>query len=380
MSALRILDPIRPELLRLDAYDLIVELGGPTLARLPGVGIERPRAVVVLQHGDERTGLDALLTVLRDHRPLPYDLHILVGNVEAAIATPGFAHRMLPHQTDMNRAWYEEGEAGAGHDAVSAAAREALVRLRSLGLSALVDLHNTTGENPFHAVVATDDPAEVGLAALFTPLIVRWDQQLHALVEGLRGHCVAVTVECGRVGNPDALTFAIDGLRRFLDTPAPDSLPVPDDVHLLSRMRRVIVDPGATLRFGGRDSTDPRLAADVVVAAGVEDRNGVEQPEGWLLATVRPGHERSVRVIDTDGSDVSSELLTVEHGEIRVRTVTTPLMMTRTVAATRADCLTYLLERVPRPVSWAESQAATSSPANRSSSGTLVATSDQRSS
>jgi hypothetical protein len=394
VSVLRIIDPIEPELLRRDAESFIAELGGPTLARLPGTGIERPRAIVALQHGDERTGLDALLEVLRDHPLLPYDLHLLFGNVEAALEPPGFAHRMLPHQTDMNRAWFEIDEPGAGHDSVSAAAREALVRLRALGLAALVDLHNTTGENPFHAIVATDEPANVGLAALFTPLVVHWDQHLHTLMEGLRGHCVAATIECGRVGSDAAHAFAVDGLRRFLAASAPDVLPIPEDIHFLSRMRRVVVDPSATLAFGGRSADDPRLVADVVVAAGVEDRNGIEQRPGWLLASVRPGHERSVRVLDTDGADVTDVLLVVDRGEVHVRTVTTPLMMTRTVAATRADCLTYLLERAEPPAAWASwstsatsaygawpaSHAATSNPANRSSSGTLVGTSDHSSS
>ena len=348
VSGLRLLDPLPPELLRRDALQLLQELGGPTLARLPGTGSgeQRARAVVVLQHGDERTGLDALLEVLRDHPPLPYDLHVLFGNVEAALEPPGFAHRMLPHQTDMNRAWFEEGEPGAGHDAVSVAAREALARLRSLDLDAVLDLHNTTGENPFHAIVATKDSASVGLAALFTPLVVLWDQDLHTLMEGLRDHCVAATVECGRPDNPEAHAFAVDGLRRFLAAERPDALPVPPDVRLLSRMRRVIVDPGATLRFGGIDPSDRRLVADVVVAPDVELRNGLEQEAGWLLATTRPGRERSIRVIDTDGSDVTDQLLSVERGEVRVRVPATPLMMTRTEAAARADCLTYLLERV----------------------------------
>jgi hypothetical protein len=343
---LRLLDPIGPDHLRLTPERLLAELGGPTLARLPGRGTGRPRAVVVLQHGDERTGLDALLAVLRDHPPLPYDLHLLFGNVEAALAPPGFAHRMLPHQTDMNRAWFDDGQPGAAHDAVSVAAREALVRLRALDLVALVDLHNTTGDNPFHAIVATQDAATIGLAAMFTPLIVRWDQRLHTLLEGLRGHCLAVTVECGRLGTEASLAYAVDSLRRFLATTDPDALPVPPDVHLLSRMRRVIIDPGASLRFGGIDPDDGRLAADVVVAAGVERRNGVEQEPGWLLATVRPGHERSIRVMDTDGSEVTEELLSIDRGEVRVRLTTTPLMMTRSEPATRADCLTYLLERI----------------------------------
>lgn len=358
MSVLRHIDPIGPELLELDAWGLLDELGGPTLARLPGAGTARPRAVVVLQHGDERTGLDALLVVLRDHAPLEYDLHVLFGNVEAALAAPGFAHRMLSHQPDMNRAWSEDGEPGAGHDRLSVATREALRELRALDLSALIDLHNTSGDNPSHAIIGVQHAANIGLAALFTPLVVLWDQHRHTLMEAMRGHCIAATIECGLPGTQRSLAFAVDGLRRFLAAPEPDAIAVPPDVRLLSRMRRVEIAPDASLRFGGARARRPRPAADpgadpgadddadVVIAADVELRNGAEQEPGWLLATVRPGREDAVRVLDTDGSDVTDDLLVTHDGEVRVRVATTPLMMTRTVAATRADCLTYLLERI----------------------------------
>jgi hypothetical protein len=343
VSVLRLIDPIGPELLQLDAWSLLNELGGPTLARLPGAGTERPRAVVVLQHANERTGLDAVLEVLSDHPRLPYDLHILFGNIEAALAAPGFAHRMLSHQPDMNRAWHPEGHPGAGVDRLSAANREALRHLLALDLSALVDLHNTTGENPFHAIVARRTSANIGLAALFTPLVVLWDQHRHTLMEALGGHCANVAVECGRVG-AHAHRFAVDALHRFLAAPDPDAIPVPPDVELLSRMRRVEIDPDASLRFGGVDGMT--LDADVVVAADVELRNGEYQEPGWLLATVRDGRDDAIRVIDIDGSDVTDELLVTVGEEVRVRVATTPLMMTRTIAATRADCLTYLLERI----------------------------------
>lgn len=354
MSVLRIIDPIGPELLQLDAWELLTVLGGPTLARMPGSGTGRPRAVVVLQHGDERTGLDALLEVLRDHPPLTFDLHLLFGNVEAALAAPGFAHRMLSHQPDMNRSWCDDGTPGAGRDRLSVATREALRHLRALDLVALIDLHNTTGDNPFHALIAGRTSAAVGLAALFTPTVVLWDQRRHTLLEALHAHCACVAVECGLPGDARSLAFAVDGLRRFLSSPDPDVIPVPPDVRLLSRMRRVEVSRDASLRFGGREARhhlspdDPHAGddADVVIAADVERRNGVEQEPGWVLATVRRGHEDAIRVVDTDGTDVTDELLEIVDDEVRVRVATTPLMMTRTVAATRADCLTYLLERI----------------------------------
>jgi len=344
VSVLRLIDPIGRELLELDAWSLLERLGGPTLARLPGRGGARPRAVVVLQHADERTGLDALLEVLRDHPPLPYDLHILFGNVEAALAAPGFAHRMLSHQPDMNRAWFTDDHPGPGVDRLTVANREALRHLLALDLSALVDLHNTTGENPFHAIVALQTSPNIGLAALFTPIVVLWDQHRHTLMEALHDHCANVAVECGRVGSEGSHEFAVQGLRRFLHAPDPDAVPVPPDVELLSRMRRVEIDPRASLRFGGVDGVG--LDTDVVIAADVDLRNGAPQEPGWLLATVRPGRYDAIRVIDTDDSDVTAELLAFDGGEVRVRAAVTPLMMTRTIAATRADCLTYLLDRI----------------------------------
>lgn len=88
VSVLRRIDPLTAELLQLDSWALLGELGGPTLARLPGTGDARARAVVVLQHGDEHTGLDALLEVLRTHPPLPNDLHELFGTIVAALPPP----------------------------------------------------------------------------------------------------------------------------------------------------------------------------------------------------------------------------------------------------------------------------------------------------
>jgi hypothetical protein len=342
VSVLRRIDPLTTELLRLDSWALLGELGGPTLARLPGSGDARARAVVVLQHGDEHTGLDALLEVLRTHPPLPYDLHVLFGNVEAALAPPGFAHRMLPGQPDMNRAWRPDGTAEIGDDPLSVATREAMRHLLSLDLAAVVDLHNTTGANPFHAIVATPSPEALELAALFTTLVVVWDQHRFTLMEALSAHCPTVAVECGLAGPTPSLAFAVDGLRRFLAAPDPSTTRYPTDVELLSRMRRIEVEPSVRMRFGGELDDE----VDLIVAADTDQRNGIHQEPGWTLGRFRPGAPAPLRAVDVDGRDVTDELLEMRDGTVRVIAPGTPLMMTRTVAAARADCLTYLLTRL----------------------------------
>lgn len=375
MSVLAHLE-LEPDLLRLDTWQLLQRLGGPTMGVLRGSGRARPRAVVVLQHGDEHTGLDALLRVLRDHAPLPYDLHVLFGNVGAALAPPGFAHRMLPGQPDMNRVWRPDGTEEIDDDPLSVATREAMRHLLGLDLAAAVDLHNTTGANPFHAIVTSTDPSSLALAALFTTTVVLWDQRRFAMMETIGQHCPSVAVECGLAGPEASLAFAVDGLRRFFVAPDPDELPRPD-VDLLGRMRRIELVDGVRFRFGG--TLDDEI--DLVVTVDADRRNGVAQPAGWTLGSYRPDAPRPLRAVDVDGTDVTDELLRFAAGTIAVIADGTPLMMTRTVAAARADCLTYLLARLDartgRP---AASHAATSIPSNRSPSGTRVTTSDASSS
>jgi hypothetical protein len=335
---------VDPALLELEPLELLRRLGGPTLLRVPAGAPDpawRPRAVAVLQHGDERTGLDAVLRVLRDEPALPYDLHVLVGNVAAAVAPPGFAHRALPGQPDMNRTWRDADDPDGADDAVSVATRAALARLRDLGLGALVDLHNTSGANPFHALVTDPTPERLGLAALFTSTVVVWDQRRATLMEGLADRATCVTVECGRVG-PEALAFAIAGLRRYLGAPDPGGLARPDRLELLGRMRRVELAPGVRVRFGGTLDGD----VDLVVPLDADRRNGVRQPAGWELGRFRPGAPPPLVALDGDGRDVTADVLAFDGGAVRVVAATTPLMMTRSVVAARSDCLTYLLERI----------------------------------
>jgi hypothetical protein len=346
MSLLQVLDPLDPALLRQDAWSLLQQLRRPTLARLPGRGTHRPRAIAMLQHGDEHTGLEAVLHVLRDHPPLPYDLHLLFGNVEAALVPPGFAHRMLPGQPDMNRAWRIDGTAEVPDDPLSVATREALRILRGLDLAAVVDLHNTTGANPFHALVTRPEAAAIELAALFSTLVVVWDQRRHTLMEAMADHCPTVAVECGLAGPATSLAFAVDGVRRFLAAEDPEVPRSATHVDLLGRMRRIEVVPGTRFRFGGVLDAE----VDLVVQADAERRNGIHQPPGWTIGTYRPDADGSggapLRAVEVDGTDVTASLLEFDGSTIRVAAAATPLMMTRTVAAARADCLTYLLTRL----------------------------------
>ena len=329
-------------LLGLGDRALLRELGKPTLIRVPGTGEQAPRAVVTLLHGDESTGVQALLRVLRSgRRRHPFDLYVVIGNVEAALHGPGYAHRFLDHQPDFNRVW--------GHDAATTdlhrAADGILAELGTAGLESLVDIHNNTGDNPFYAIVPRLDPVVLNLATLFTTTLLRWDLQASTLMEAIQDECAAIAVECGLPGRPESLAFAVDALRRYLGAPPLEVDRVVRDLDLLGGLRKVTVEPDVRFRFGG-DLDDE---VDLVLAADADVHNFVEVPAGHVLGHTHPGRPLPVRARAADGRDVTAEHFAVVDGTVVVTTPTTPVMMTRTVEAARKDCLFYLATELPPP-------------------------------
>ena len=339
MALLRFPDGPPPGLFDLAPVPLLEALGGPTWVRVPGTGQQPPRAVSTLLHGDEPTGLLAVRHLLRRPRTRPFDLHVIVFNVEAALAGAGFAHRYLDHQEDGNRLW-----GGAGPDTSQRAAAEAiLVELLAEPLDLLVDIHNTTGDNPFHAVVPADDPATRALAARFTTTLLRWELGNGTLMERIAPTAPAIAVECGLAGRRTSLGFAVDGLRRVLG-PRLDPTREDPEVEVIGDLLRVTVPDHVRLRFGGQPDDD----VDAVLPIGGDAANLVEVPAGHELARVRPGAGCPLQVTDAHGTDVTErELAVTADGRVVTRQPRLPVMVVRTVEAVRKDCLCYLARELP---------------------------------
>jgi hypothetical protein len=334
-------DGLPDELLDADELTFLRALGRPTLVRVPGSGTQAPRAIATLLHGDESTGLQAVRRILRRRRSYPFDLYVVIGNVQAALAAPGFAHRFLDGQEDMNRIW--------GMDDPSTAQRQAadgiLARLIAARPESLVDVHNNTGDNPFYAIVKQDRPEVFNLATLWTTTLLRWDLLVNTLMEALHGTCPTIAVECGLPGRPESLAFAVDGMRRYLGAPPLRTDGLARDHDLLGDLRKVTVRPEVRFRFGG--GLDDEV--DLVLSANGDVHNFEEVPAGHVLGRVRPGAELPLRAHDRHGRDVTAEHLAVIEGCVVLTERSTPVMMTRTVAAVRKDCLFYLASALPPP-------------------------------
>ncbi len=334
-------DGFDDDLVGLQPLALLDELQVPTLVRIPGSGRQPPRAVACLLHGDESTGLAAVLAVLRRPVQRRFDLYVLIGNVRAARADGGFVHRFLDDQQDFNRIWGLEVDS-----AETEAAAAIHGHLMDAGLEAVVDIHNNTGDNPFYAIVTTDDPRDYNIATLFTTTVLRWDLLVNTLMESMPRDVSGIAVECGLPGLPESRAFAIDGLRRFLGTRRFRDDRVRFDVDVLGNLIKVKVRPGLRFTFGSADTHDH----DFVVADRADTINFVDVPAGHVLGRVPPGDPLPLVALHPRGQDVTEDHLAVtDDGRVVLTHDTTPVMMTRTVAAARKDVLLYLSDHLPPP-------------------------------
>jgi succinylglutamate desuccinylase len=365
-----------PGLLDRTPREVLRELGTTTWMRLPGTDGEPARAVVTLLHGDESTGLEALLTVLRRRQRFPFDLHVVLGNVEAALHGSGFAHRYLDGQEDGNRIWERPlpDDASAQRRAADAVLDDVL----AAPLGGMIDVHNTTGANPFHGIVADDRPASLDIATRFSTTLLRWDLGVGTIIEAVAPTAPVAAVECGLPGRRASTAFAVDGLRRFLGPP-PGAFPPPDH-DLITDLRRVEVLPDVRFRFGGA----PDDEAELTLVPDGDAANLREVTAGHVLGHIRPGAPLPLRVTTPSGEEVTDQLLEVtSDGTVVTRRRAVPVMVVRTVDAVRKDCLCYLASAdgaaggsVTHPPF--ASSAARSSPANRSSSTPSTGTSARR--
>ncbi|MGH0030768.1 MAG: hypothetical protein ACQGVC_13315 [Myxococcota bacterium] len=332
---LRVGEDLRPGELPEDAVDFLRLLGGPTLLRLPGRDRSRCRVASTLLHGNEPSGLRAMLRYLREEHLPAVDALLFVGAVGTALARPVFGHRALPGERDFNRCWRPpwEGELGA-------LSREVLARIHAASPECLVDLHNNTGHNPVYGVSFKVGHAELSLVSLFGERIVHTPIELGTLVEATVDAFPSVTVECGRAGDPAADQAAYRGLCHYLDWDVIDFEKPRGPVTLFEAPVRVEVRAGVELAFGDRMQPE----AQVTISNDIDRHNFENLAPGTAFGWIREGLHWPFEARTPQGEDRSRELLAVEDGVLRARRSFVPIMMTTDRRIALSDCLFYAVQ------------------------------------
>lgn len=327
---LDIRDALPGALARTAARDARALFPESTLVRLKGRR-EPPLFLSVLVHGNETVGWEALrrLQAWSAHHPLPRSMLIFIGNVRAAEA----GLRMCPGRPDYNRIW--RPGAFAEH-ALSARVLEAA---REAAPFAAIDLHNNTGANPHYTLVHHARAADLQLASLFAPQSVLTRNPPGTLSEAFSGFCPAVTAECGQSGvdanERAAFEFVLAALHVEHWRGAPDR-----EMALFSARGRIEIDPAAAIAFSREADGALELPPNL------EKWNFFERPAGSTFARLR-GPETPLRVVDEAGRDVTASCFRREDDRLVMADSLTPMMLTTSETAIRADCLGYLAERLP---------------------------------
>jgi hypothetical protein len=328
---LNILQQLPLGLLELEATQVHTLLGGPTLIHLPGER-EAPLFVSVLLHGNETTGWEAMRALLQQYQgqKLPRALSLLIGNTSAA--AEGARH--LPNQPDYNRIW------SGGKGIEQQMMQTVIQQMEALHPFASIDLHNNTGRNPHYGCVNQLEPSYLQLATLFSRTVVYFTQPSEVQSIAMSKICPAITVECGRPGEPHGVAHALEFLQSCLHLSEIPTHPVADhDIDLFHTVATVKVPSTIEVGFGSNKG-------DLCLIKDLDRLNFQEIPAGTLFGKLCSDHLKHIEVWSESGKDMGDHFFNVESGTLRTRKTVMPSMLTRDIEVIRQDCLCYLMERL----------------------------------
>ncbi len=313
----------------IDSANIRRLLPNPTLIHLAGRD-PRHLFVSILLHGNETTGLQAMQALLADYSgELPRSLLLFVGNVRAAEEN----RRFLPGQADYNRCW----PGGELVDDPSARMMQRVIEIaHGLPLFAAVDIHNNTGRNPRYACITDPRPENQNLVAMFNRVGIVFRQRGVSTM-AFNGICPAVTLECGLPGDPDGIEHARRYLEELLQLDElPTRQPTRDELQLVESHLMLRIPKNVSFEF------DPEADVDLRFETDFENRNFTLFDPRQVFGYTRL--ERPLMAIDTDGHDLTHEILRVEEGRIYLNNTLMPAMITRDKLVIRQDCLCHLLQ------------------------------------
>jgi len=280
------------------------------------------------------TGWQAMRQILQKYQTaeLPRSIALFVGNIHAARE----GMRYLETQPDYNRIWKGEGE---GPEAVMV--RQVMELMREQRPFASIDLHNNSGRNPHYACINKLDRRFMYLASLFSRTVVYFVKPDSVQSMAFAEICPAVTIECGRPGEPHGVEHALQFIEACLHLQAfPEHDIAPQDIDLFHTVAIVRVPTHLSIGLEGE-------ATDICIPAHLDQYNFSELQPGMVLGTLRQD-ELGTGLVATDeqGDDVSERFFELKNGQILTRLAVMPSMLSLDSTIIKQDCLCYLMERL----------------------------------
>ncbi len=328
---LNVLDNIPNKLLELGPEELYTFLPGPTLIEIPGEQ-KNPLFISTLLHGNETTGFLALQRFLKNfkfqERSLPRSLIIFLGNIEAASRNL----RRYPNQPDYNRLW--NGGSSPEHEI----AQQVLKIAKERKIFAAIDLHNSSGKNPHYACINKIDPSIIGLAKLYSSILVYFTLPKGVLSLTFSEFCPAITIESGLPGDLGGIAHVTEFIELCLNLRSiPEIHSEPKNIFLSKG--RVTVPSGSKIGFNQECRN-----VDFCFLDNLDSMNFNLLPKDTLIGW-RHNPNFKLSITNEYGDEVGEKYIYYDNkNEIRLKTSVTPSLFTTQPEIVHQDCLGYFME------------------------------------
>ena len=154
--------------------------------------------------------------------------------------------------------------------------------------------------------------------------------------------CPAITIECGKAGNPEGIAHAAELADACLHLSAfPTHAIAPHDLDLFHTVGIVKVPDTTSFNFGAE-------TADINFDPALDHMNFRELDAGTRIGTTSR-RMLPLQVMDEDGHEVTQRHFEIRDGALVTRRKLMPSMLTLDERVIRQDCLCYLMERLPLP-------------------------------
>ena len=286
--------------------------------------------VSILLHGNEYTGLKVMQRLLAKYADnLPRSILLFIGNVRAAEANL----RRLPDQVDFNRCW---PSTLMEPNPTSKMMRRIIEIAHGLPLFAAVDVHNNTGKNPHYACITDPSLRNQNLAASFNRTAMVYSHK-GVCTMAFNNVCPAVTLECGLPGDETGIEHACRFVEELLTLQQVSEEPLTrESLHLVESHLNLHIPEHVSYEF------DPTADVDLRFEEDIEARNFTLMDTQQIFGYTRI--DRPIFIIDSNGHDVTDEVLRVEQGKIFFNQTLMPAMITRDKLVIEQDCLCHLLQ------------------------------------
>lgn len=322
----------------IDLSDLSVEaflnqLKGPRYIVLNGFDNSRTRVFVTLLHGNEPSGVMALLRWLKQGRQASVRIVCILASVKTALEAPLFHYRTLPGVRDLNRCFQAPFE-----DTQGQLAKKILELIHHYRPEAVIDMHNTSGTGPAFGVATHDDKYHHALTLPFSDKLVITHLKLGALMDISEDHYPTVTIEAGGRLDQGAHEVAWQGLDYYfteIDILKKNQNNKP--VKLIVEPVRLEIRKGASLAYANTSNTE----FDVTLIDTIDQLNfSVINPQTQLGWVNRGGLNNFV-VSDCKQQSISKDWLRLEQGKLYPKIDVLFFMITTNPVIAIDDCLFY---------------------------------------